>query len=116
MEMRRLVELERHAIPAAWAELNDTYVAYADKLGFIIDPTRPTSTPDNPYSEAQFKTIKYHHDYPTGSATCRTPEPGAGSSSPGTTTFTTTAASATYTPLPCIRNSTRKSPKLGKPR
>ena len=27
----------------AWAELNDTYVAYADQLGFIIDPTRPRS-------------------------------------------------------------------------
>ena len=30
----------------AWAELNDTYVAYADQLGFIIDPTRPRSAPD----------------------------------------------------------------------
>jgi len=25
----------------AWAELNDTYQAYADELGFLIDPTRP---------------------------------------------------------------------------
>lgn len=27
----------------AWAELNDTYLAYADQLGFLIDPTRPRS-------------------------------------------------------------------------
>ncbi len=25
----------------AWAELNDTYQAYADEMGFVIDPTRP---------------------------------------------------------------------------
>lgn len=30
----------------AWAELNDTYLAYADELGFIIDPTRPRSASD----------------------------------------------------------------------
>ncbi len=30
----------------AWAELNDTYQAYADQLGFIIDPTRPRSGQD----------------------------------------------------------------------
>lgn len=30
----------------AWAELNDTYLAYADQLGFIIDPTRPRSGRD----------------------------------------------------------------------
>src|SRR5690606_32889610 len=30
----------------AWAELNDSYVAYADQLGFIIDPTRPRSATD----------------------------------------------------------------------
>ena len=30
----------------AWAELNDTYLAYADQLGFIIDPARPRSARD----------------------------------------------------------------------
>lgn len=30
----------------AWAELNDTYQAYADELGFLIDPTRPRSGRD----------------------------------------------------------------------
>ena len=30
----------------AWAELNDTYLAYADDLGFIIDPTRPRKGSD----------------------------------------------------------------------
>ena len=30
----------------AWAELNDTYQAYADQLGFIIDPARPRSARD----------------------------------------------------------------------
>ena len=30
----------------AWAELNYTYQAYADQLGFIIDPTRPMSARD----------------------------------------------------------------------
>lgn len=29
-----------------WAELNDTYLAYADELGFIIDPTRPRKGSD----------------------------------------------------------------------
>ena len=30
----------------AWAELNDTYKAYADQVGFIINPTRPRSARD----------------------------------------------------------------------
>ena len=30
----------------AWAVLNDSYQAYADQLGFIIDPTRPRSAKD----------------------------------------------------------------------
>jgi len=30
----------------AWAVLNDTYQAYADQVGFIIDPTRPRSARD----------------------------------------------------------------------
>lgn len=30
----------------SWAELNDTYQAYADELGFVIDPTRPRSARD----------------------------------------------------------------------
>jgi len=29
-----------------WATLNDTYRAYADQLGFLIDPTRPRSAQD----------------------------------------------------------------------
>src|SRR5690606_26359372 len=30
----------------AWAQLNDTYQAYADELGFLIDPTRPRKGSD----------------------------------------------------------------------
>jgi hypothetical protein len=30
----------------AWAELNDTYLAYANELGFVIDPARPGSGRD----------------------------------------------------------------------
>jgi len=41
----------------AWAELNDTYVAYADQLGFIIDPTRPRSAPDKGKVERRVQDI-----------------------------------------------------------
>lgn len=30
----------------AWAELNDAYLAYADQLGFVIDPARPRCASD----------------------------------------------------------------------
>jgi len=34
-------------------------------LGVTKTHSRPHVSNDNPYSEAQFKTLKYHHDYPT---------------------------------------------------
>ena len=34
-------------------------------LGIIKTHSRPYTSNDNPYSEAQFKTLKYHHSFPT---------------------------------------------------
>jgi putative transposase len=34
-------------------------------LGVTKTHSRPHVSNDNPYSEAQFKTLKYHHDYPS---------------------------------------------------
>ena len=33
-------------------------------LGVIESHSRPHVSNDNPFSESQFKTMKYHHDYP----------------------------------------------------
>lgn len=35
-----------------------------DTLGVTRSHSRPHVSDDNPYSEAQFKTLKYHHDFP----------------------------------------------------
>ena len=34
-------------------------------LGIIKTHSRPYTSNDNPFSEAQFKTLKYHHSFPT---------------------------------------------------
>lgn len=38
--------------------------ALLDKLGVAQSHSRPHVSDDNPYSEAQFRTLKYHHDFP----------------------------------------------------
>jgi transposase InsO family protein len=63
-------------------------------LGVTKSHSRPHCSNDNPYSEAQFKTLKYRPEFPTGSARWRTPGPSASASSAGTTTTTGTRASA----------------------
>ena len=38
--------------------------ATLEKLGVIPSYSRPSVSDDNPYSEALFKTLKYHHSFP----------------------------------------------------
>src|SRR5436309_3518901 len=54
-------------------------------LGITRTHSRPHVSNDNPFSEAQFKTLKYRPEFPPGSAASRTPGPSASRSSPGTT-------------------------------
>jgi putative transposase len=63
-------------------------------LGVTKSHSRPHVSNDNPYSEAQFKTMKYRPPSPTGSVSSRTPASSARASSPGTTSSTTTPGSA----------------------
>jgi len=35
-----------------------------DKLGVVRSHSRPHVSDDNPYSESQFRTLKYHHEFP----------------------------------------------------
>ena len=67
-------------------------------LGVTQSHSRPHVSNDNPYSEAQFKTLKYRPDFPAGSPRSRPPGHTARTSSPGTTTSTTTADSACTPP------------------
>ena len=41
----------------AWAELNDTYQAYSDEMGFLIDPTRPRSGRDKGKVERRVRDV-----------------------------------------------------------
>lgn len=38
--------------------------ALLDRLGVVRSHSRPHVSDDNPYSESQFRTIKYHHEFP----------------------------------------------------
>jgi putative transposase len=53
------IHADRGAVPTA-ADLADLYKA----LGIERSHSRPHVSDDNPYSEAQFKTVKYAPDYP----------------------------------------------------
>ena len=57
--------------------------------------SRPHVSDDNPYSESQFKTMKYRPDFPRASAASRMPGFTARLSLLGTTTSTGIRASAT---------------------
>ena len=80
-------------------------------LGVTQSHSRPHVSNDNPYSEAQFKTLKYRPGFPAASPRSRPPGRTARTSSAGTTTTTATAASAcippptstTAGPRPCRR-------------
>ena len=63
-------------------------------LGVLKTHNRPYTSTDNPYSEAQFKTLKYRPASPPGLTRSSTPERSAAGSSPGTTTNTATPGSA----------------------
>jgi putative transposase len=63
-------------------------------LGVVKTHSRPHVSNDNPYSEAQFKTLKYCPAFPSASAPLQTPGRSDTFSSPGTTN-TITAVSAT---------------------
>jgi transposase InsO family protein len=62
-------------------------------LGVTKSHSRPHCSNDNPYSESQFRTMKYRPEFPDASAATRTPTPSAAGSSAGTTTSTVTPAS-----------------------
>ncbi len=68
-------------------------------LGVDRSHSRPHVSNDNPYSEANFKTLKYCPAFPGRSAPSKTPAPSARCSSITTTTYIVTAASR-YTPRP----------------
>lgn len=59
-------------------------------LGVLRSHSRPRTSNDNPYSEAQFKTMKYAPTSRPGSGHSPTPAPSATDSSPPTTTNTAT--------------------------
>lgn len=59
-------------------------------LGVARSHSRPHVSNDNPYSEANFKTLKYFPEIPEPSAPFRTLAPSARRSSPTTTTSTAT--------------------------
>lgn len=42
----------------------ETFCAYLDALGIMRSVSRPHVSDDNPFSEAAFKTLKYHRDFP----------------------------------------------------
>ena len=67
-------------------------------LGVTQSLSRPRISNDNPYSEAQFKTVKYHPGFPAASAASRRRRTSAASSSRGTTPSTGTAASGCSPP------------------
>jgi hypothetical protein len=63
-------------------------------LGVAKTHSRPYTSTDNPYSEAQFKTSSAGPGSRSGSTRSGTPARSAASSSAGTTTSTATPASA----------------------
>jgi putative transposase len=62
-------------------------------LGVTKTHSRPHVSNDNPYSEAQFKTLKYRPGFPDRFGSSRTPARSARPSSPGTTGSTGTQGS-----------------------
>ena len=63
-------------------------------LGVTKSHSRPQVSNDNPFSESQFKTLKYWPEFPTGSTVSNMRTVFAGGSFRGTTTSTITAGSA----------------------
>jgi putative transposase len=63
-------------------------------LGVTKSHSRPHVSNDNPYSEAQFKTMKYRPPFPDHFGSIQDAGVFARASSPGTTSSTTTLGSA----------------------
>ena len=70
-------------------------------LGVTRSLSRPQVSDDNPFSEAQFKTLKYHPGFP-GRFALPPPSPSAGRSSPGTTPSTAMPGSRCSPPMMSI--------------
>jgi putative transposase len=64
-----------------------------DDLGVSKTHSRPYTSSDNPYSEANFKTLKYRPAFPAGSTRSSTHAGTAARSRTGTTTSTATPGS-----------------------
>jgi putative transposase len=62
-------------------------------LGVTKTHSRPYTSNDNPYSESNFKTLKYRPEFPSALITSSTPAPTAERSSTATTTSTGTPGS-----------------------
>ena len=84
-------------------------------LGVTQSHRRPHVSNDNPYSEAQFKTLKYRPGFPGRFGSIEAAGPTARSSSPGTTTTTATRASA-CTPPPTSTTDTPRPSAANEPR
>ena len=80
-------------------------------LGITQSHSRPHVSNDNPFSEAQFKTLKYRPYFPGRFTSIEHARAHCQDSSPGTTTSTATAASA-CTPPP---TSTTATPQPSRP-
>ena len=81
-------------------------------LGVTKSHSRPHCSNDNPFSEAQFKTLKYRPDFPDrfGSPASRTPERSARSSTAGTTLSTAIPGSGCTPPSTSTRPSRSRTP------
>ena len=71
-------------------------------LGVTKTHSRPSVSNDNPFSEAQFKTLKYRPEFPDRFGSLETRAPSASGSSTGTTTGTITRASRCSRRRRCI--------------
>ena len=71
-------------------------------LGVAQSHSRPTISDDNPYSESQFKTMKYGPSYPERFASLEAARAWIGNSPNGTTTRTSTAGCACCRRRSCI--------------
>ncbi len=109
--------------PDRGAQMTSTTMAeLLEDLGVTRSLSRPRTSNDNPYSEANFKTASTVPTTPTASRASRRPGPGCDASSHPTTPSTTTRASPTCTPLtstpapqplsstPAKKSSTRPTP------
>ncbi len=80
----RTGQLPLHADRGSSMKSKPVALLLAD-LGITKTHSRPYTSDNNPFSQAQFKTLKYHPDFSDASAASRTPASSVRRSSPGTT-------------------------------